>query len=288
MKKLLFLFAILMLIAVGSCSSEHDVAITGIRLDKTTLTLQKGEQGKLVASVTPEDVTNPEIVWKSSDPSIVAVDMNGSINAVAAGTANIIASTKDGKISASCLVSVKVNVSSIQLQQNTVTLEKGTSIRLIAEVKPNDATDKKLNWKSDNPNIAEVDEDGNITAINGGNTIITVMSGDGKITETCFVSVVVPVQEVILSQTEIVLIKGQSALLNVVVNPLDATTKDVLWSTNDNEVASVDEGVIKAVGIGTATITVVSLDGNKVATCLVKVENSENITYNPYEESEQW
>lgn len=274
--------------AVSSCSSEHDVAVTAIKLDKTTLVLLKGEQGKLVATVAPENATNPEIVWKSSNPSVATVDMNGNVNAVASGTTDVIAATIDGTVSVSCLVTVNVNVSAIQLSQSSVTIEKGKRIKLIAEVKPNDATDKKVIWKSNNPNIAEVDDDGNVTAINGGNATITVKSADGKITEACLVSVVVPVLDVSLDQNEITLIKGQAIQLNVIVSPLDATTKDVLWSTSNNQVASVENGKITAVGVGTATVTVTSVDGNKTATCLVKVDKSENIEYNPYGEGKQW
>lgn len=285
---LLFLLAIPFLIAVSSCSSEHDVAVTAIKLDKTTLVLSKGEQGKLVATVIPENATNPEIVWKSSNPSVATVDMNGNVNAVASGTTDVIAATTDGMVSTSCRVSVNVNVSAILLSQSSITIEKGKSIKLIAEVKPNDATDKKVIWDSNDSNIAEVDEYGNVTAINGGNATITVKSADGKIVETCLVSVVVPVLGVSLDQNEITLIKGQTAQLNVTVNPLDATTKDVLWSTSNNQVASVENGKITAVGVGTATVTVASVDGDNTATCLVNVDKSENVGYNPYGEGQQW
>ena len=287
-KKLLFLLAIAMFIAVCSCSSEHDIAITSIRLDRSSLTLLKGEQGKLVATIAPENATNPEIVWKSSNPAVATVDMNGNVNALVAGTADVIAGTTDEKISATCQVSVIVNVSSIELSQLSVTIEKGKSIRLVANIKPNDATDKKLNWETSNPDIVEIDDNGNITAINGGNATITVKSADGKISASCLVTVVVPVQSVSITQKEIILIKGQTAVLNVEVSPLDATIKDVLWTTSNNDIVSVDNGEIRALGVGTATITAESLDGNKTATCLVKVNKSENIEYNPYGEGEIW
>lgn len=287
-KKLLFLLAIAMFIAVCSCSSEHDIAISSIRLDSSNLTLLKGEQGKLVATIAPENATNPEIIWKSSNPAVATVDMNGNVNALAAGTADVIAGTTDWEISAKCHVSVIVNVSSIELSQSSVTIEKGKSVRLVANITPNDATDKKLNWETSDPNIVEIDGDGNITAINGGNATITVKSADGKKTATCLVTVVVPVQSISLNQKEIILIKGQTAILNVVVSPLDATNKDVLWMTSNNDIVSVDNGEIRALGVGTATITAESLDGNKTTTCLVKVNKSENIEYNPYGEGEIW
>lgn len=289
MKKIvLFLLTMILFIGMSSCSSDHDVAVSGIRLDNTTLTLQKGDKSKLVATVSPENATNLGVGWKSSNPAVVSVDANGNINAIAAGTADIIATTAEGDFSAICVVMVNVNVSSIALSESAISIEKGTSVKLIAKVAPVDATDKNVVWKSSETNVAKVDEYGNVTAVNGGNVIITATSADGKIVATCSVTVIVSVQEVSLDKTDIALIKGQSTQLRVVLTPTDATKTDVVWSSSDDNVVLVDNGEIRAVGAGVATITVTTVDGGKTAVCSVKVDNSENIGYNPWGNGQQW
>lgn len=289
-KKLLFVILLLMTIMIGltSCSGEDDVSVTGIRIDKTTLTLLKDHNYKLVATISPENATNSTISWSSSNSSVATVDETGNIKAIAAGATNITATSADGKYSASCSVTVNVNVSSIILSETSITLEKGNTHKISATVNPKDATDKSVIWSSSDTSIASVDDSGNVKAINGGNVTITAKSVDGKVSAICSVVVTVPVQNISMDQSEIALIKGQTALLKATISPSDATTKDMTWFTSDNNIVTVEKGNIKAVGVGVATITVISLDGNKTATCAVKVEKSQNIGYDPYGEGQQW
>jgi Bacterial surface proteins containing Ig-like domains len=250
--------------------------------------LLKGNSSRLVATLLPENATNSTVDWSSSNPSVATVDVNGTVMAVASGTTNIIASSTDGNFTASCSVIVIVNVSSITLSVANITLEKGKSTKLFVTVYPNDATDKTIVWSSSDANIANVDKDGNVQAINGGNVIITATSADDKISAKCSVAVTVPVQGISIDKNELTLVKGQSATLKATIYPSDATLKDVLWSSDNPNVANVDNGTVKAVGVGTANITVESRVGNKRVSCKVKVEKSNNIDYNPYGDGQQW
>ena len=289
-KNLLFVILSLMTILMGftSCSGDDDVAVTGIRLDKTELTLLKGESSKLTATVFPENATDPTVKWNSANPSVATVDGNGNVTAVAAGATTITVTSADGKFTATCTVNVNVNVSSLTLSDTSITLEKGSSKKLSVTVSPVDATDKSVTWSSGDTNIATVDETGNVTAVNGGSMVITVKSIDGKVTATCAVNVTVAVQSISLGKDELTLIKGQTTTLSATIVPSDATTKDVTWATSNEGIATVDNGNIKAVGVGTATISVTTSDGGKVASCTVTVEKSENIGYNPYGDGQQW
>lgn len=277
-----------MLIGFTSCSGNDDVSVTGIRLDKTELTLLKGESCKLTATVSPEDATDPTVKWKSSDLSIATVDNNGNVTAVAAGKTTVTVSSADGRFTAICTVNVNVNVSSLILSDTSITLKKGDSKKLSATICPDDATNKSVTWSSGDTNIATVDDMGTITAVNGGSTVITVTSIDGKFAATCSVNVTVAVQSVSLDKSELTLIKGQTATLNATIVPSDATTKDVSWASSNVSAVTVNNGSIKAVGVGTATISVTTSDGSKVASCTVTVEKSENIGYNPYGDEQQW
>ena len=118
--------------------------------------------------------------------------------------------------------------------------------------------------------------------------MITVTSIYGKIAATCSVNVTVAVQSVSLDKSELTLIKGQTATLNATIVPSDATIKDVSWASSNISAVTVDNGSIKAVGVGIATISVTTSDGSKVASCTVTVEKSENIGYNPYGDEQQW
>lgn len=289
-KKLLSVVLSLMTILVGltSCSGDDDVAVTGIKLDKSELTLLKGESGLLTAKVSPENATNTTVTWNSSNPAVATVDGTGKVTAIEGGTTTITVTSTDGKFSATCTVKVNVNVSSLTLSDTSLSLEKGTSKKLSVTVNPDDATDKSVTWTSADTNIAKVDENGNVTAVNGGTTTITVKSADGKIAATCTVAVTVSVQSVALDKTEVSLVKGQTMTLVATITPSDATTKDVSWSTSDEHIVTVNNGNIKAVGTGTATISVNTTDGSKVATCTVKVEKSENIGYHPYGDGQLW
>lgn len=289
-KKLSFVILSLMTMLIGftSCSRNDDVSVTGIRLDKTELTLLKGESCKLTATVSPEDATDPTVKWKSSDLSIATVDNYGNVTAVAAGKTTVTVSSADGRFTAICAVNVNVNVSSLILSDTSITLKKGDSKKLSATISPDDATNKSVTWSSGDTNIATVDDMGTITAVNGGSTVITVTSIDGKFAATCSVNVTVAVQSVSLDKSELTLIKGQTATLNVTIVPSDATTKDVSWASSNVSAVTVNNGSIKAVGVGTATISVTTSDGSKVASCTVTVEKSKNIGYNPYGDEQQW
>lgn len=289
-KKLSFVILSLMTMLIGftSCGGNDNVPVTGIRLDKTELTLLKGESSKLTATVSPEDATDPTVKWKSSDLSIATVDDYGNVKAVAAGKTTVTVSSADGRFTATCTVNVNVNVSSLILSDTSITLKKGDSKKLSVAISPDDATNKSVTWSSGDTNIATVDDMGTITAVNGGSTVITVTSIYGKIAATCSVNVTVAVQSVSLDKSELTLIKGQTATLNATIVPSDATTKDVSWASSNISAVTVDNGSIKAVGVGTATISVTTSDGSKVASCTVTVEKSENIGYNPYGDEQQW
>jgi len=114
MKKILYLTATAALLTAATVSCKEtpivkETKVTGVRLNKTELTLIVGETDTLIASVLPEDADNKAVSWESSDNDIVAVDDNGNITAKEVGTALITATTKDGGKTASCSVTVFCN-----------------------------------------------------------------------------------------------------------------------------------------------------------------------------------
>ena len=164
----------------------------------------------------------------------------------------------------------QVAVTSISLNQTTLTLIEGESSTLSATVSPSDATDKTVTWASSNVHVATV-TGGKVTALSEGTSTITA-SCSGK-SATCAVTVqkkVIPVTSVSLSKSSLSLVEGESSTLTATVSPSDATDQTVTWTSSNTAVAKVDGGKVTAVKEGTATIT--ASCGGKSATCTVTVK----------------
>ncbi|UPW35397.1 virion protein 4 [Enterococcus phage vB_OCPT_Bop] len=167
---------------------EH-VSVSGITLNKEATSIVKGATETLVATVTPPDAENKAVTWESDKPAVAKVDQNGKVTAVDGGTANITATTVDGKKVATCVVTVTVPVTGVTLDTNAITLEIDGTQKLVATVVPINATNKKVTWKSDKPEIATVDQEGTVTGIADGTANVTAETEDGKKIATCAVTV---------------------------------------------------------------------------------------------------
>ena len=247
----------------AECAVTVTVPTGSVTLDKTTLSLAVGETAQLTATVNPDDATDKNVAWASSDESVVKVD-NGKVSALKFGKATITA--KCGGKAAECAVTVTVPTGSVTLDKTTLSLAVGESVQLTATVKPDDATDKNVSWTSSDESIAKVDN-GKVTAIRAGKATITAKCG-GKTAE-CAVTVTVPTGSVTLDKTTLSLAVGETAQLTATVNPDDATDKNVAWASSDESVVKVDNGKVTAVKSGKATI--IAKCGDKTAECEVTV-----------------
>ena len=252
-------------VKVGS-GVEATVPVASITLDKTELSLAKGQEADLKATVKPDDATNKTVAW-TSDKTSVATVSNGKVKAVGAGTATITA--KAGSKTATCLVTVTVPVASVTLDKTSLSLTRGQEAELKATVAPDDASDKTVAWSSDKTSVATV-TNGKVKAVGAGTATITAKAGDK--TAACTVTVAVPVTSVTLDKAALELEVGASADLKATVLPSDATDKAVAWSSDKEAVATVVNGKVTAIAAGEATITAKA--GDKTATCKVTVTNS--------------
>jgi uncharacterized protein YjdB len=173
------------------------VKVTGVTLNTTSLSLEKGNTSTLMATVAPSTATDKEVRWKSSNPKVAKVDSNGKITAVNKGAATITCTAKDrSKKKAICKVTVtKDSVSStkvtrIALDKTSLRLQKGDTSSLTATVTPSTVSNKNVIWKSSNRKVAKVDGNGNITAVKKGTATITCKAKDGSNKKvTCKVTV---------------------------------------------------------------------------------------------------
>lgn len=171
-------------------SKVVEVVVTPVSLDmvdKITLTKEKNSKAKLEAVVQPEDATHVEIEFTSSNEDVATVNSDGEINAVDVGEATITASIKETDLTAECVVTVVPDIESIELSDTSLKLKKDGTAQLTATANPEGASIDGIAFASDAPDVATVDEKGNVTAIADGKATITASVGD--VSAECVVTV---------------------------------------------------------------------------------------------------
>ena len=169
---------------------------------------------------------------------------------------------------------VPVQTVSISLSSNEMNVDD--MAKLTVTITPSNATNQGLSFSSSDPNVVEVDSQGNLWAHKAGTVTITVTTRDGGKTATVTVIVKAPgpvvVSGVKLDQTSLTMTVDDEVTLVATVEPSDADNKKVIWESSDMSVATVDaNGKVKALKAGSSTITVKTDDGGKTATCTVTV-----------------
>jgi len=155
------------------------------------------------------------------------------------------------------------------------TINAGQTAQLKAVISPSTATNKTVTWTSSNANVATVSGSGHdvtVRGISSGSATITVTTKDGSHKATCDVTVVVPATSVSLNKQSITLPAGGSETLTATVQPSNATDRAITWTSNNTNVATVDNnGLVRGVNPGTATIRARTNDGGHTAACSVTV-----------------
>ncbi|MBO4299574.1 MAG: Ig domain-containing protein, partial [Clostridia bacterium] len=153
-------------------------------------TVTIGQQQGLTASVSPKNATDQSITWSSADESIARVDQNGMVSAVGVGRTSVYATASNGR---NCRIYVTVKpvyVTSIALSSDRSELVSGVAgkntLQLTAAISPADATIKTVTWYSSNRNIATVDQNGFVTAVNPGTVAIYATAQDGSYRQTLY------------------------------------------------------------------------------------------------------
>ena len=262
---------------VLSCQKEPEtIAVTGVTLSQTSAELTEGDSFRLTATVSPGNATDKTIIWSSDNETVATVSSAGDVVAKVPGIANISVKTHDGGMTATCRVTVvskKISVSGVSLDNATLSMTEGETRTLKAAVTPEDATDKSVTWSSDNTSVADVTSTGVVVAKSPGTASIIVKTNDGGKTATCYVTVkenVIPVAGVSLNISSMTLNVGETQTLTVTVTPSNASDKTVSWKSSDATIAYVDsDGTVVAISAGTATIT--ATVGDMSAECIVTV-----------------
>ncbi len=171
---------------------EADILVTGISLDKSSLSLSKDGSYKLKATIAPANASLKDVDWKTSDANIAAIDQDGNVKGVSPGKATITAISVDGAFKAYCEVTVQesdVPVTGITLDKTKISLKEGSSQKLKATIAPADASLKEIDWMTSDSSVATVDQDGNVKAVSPGKATITAISVDKALKAYCEVTV---------------------------------------------------------------------------------------------------
>ncbi len=251
-----------------------------IILNKTEATLKATETLDLVATILPETITDKSVTWISSNEAIATVDANGKVTAVAVGKATITATAASG-ISVECAITVVetpaggiiIDKDALGITGDNLEMRVGDVKAIKVTVTPEATTDKAVTYSSENPAVASVDENGNVTALNLGTTTITIVAkSNPDVKSTINVTVVAtPAGSIILNKTETTLKATETVDLVATILPETTTDKSVTWKSSDETIATVDaNGKVTAVAVGKATITATATTGIE-ATCAITV-----------------
>ena len=239
----------------------HVILPSSIQLSASTATLETGLTKKINASVYPTGAYDA-LSWTSSNPKVAQVSSNGTITAVASGSAVITAKTANGKTAS---VNVLVKTPTVKLSAISKTMYRGETTKLTAT----SSNKKPVSWTSSDPTIASVDSNGTIKTLKNGTVKISASANGGK--ATCTITVKEPIQ---ISATTSSIYRGKTTTLKAI--PAYSTT--ITWMSSNPLIATVSSnGVVTGKKAGTVTITAKAF-GKSVTKTIKVVEPSLKVT----------
>lgn len=255
------------------------IPVSKITLDETDVKLSLNcAEYSLMWEVEPANATNKDVVWSVSDTSVATMDRN-TVVFQKPGTVTVTCTSLDNEqIKATCKVTIlpilaeKITLSTTA---KSVLLSEKT-FQLSASVSPEKVTNPGVTWSSNNPAIATVNTTGNVTLVSPGECVILCTAADGSnVSAQCRLTVLpVLTSEIILSESTVTLpITLASYKLESVVLPENVTDPSVSWSSSNEQIATVRDGIVTLLSPGTVTITCSANDKSGVkAFCTLTIE----------------
>ena len=286
--------------------------LTGVTASVEKAELKVGETTKATATIMPEGAEGVELAWTSSDDKIATVDKDGNVKAVAEGKATLIVTATQGSGDSAVTKTATVDVTvikdggtdpepekpvltGVKASVEKAELKVGETTKATATIMPEGAEGVELAWTSSDDKIATVDKDGNVKAVAEGKATLIVTatqgSGDSAVTKTATVDVTVikdggtdpePEKPVVLTGVKASVKKadlkvGETTKATAKITPEKAENVTFAWASSDKKVATVDaDGNVKAVGKGTAKLTVTATQGSGADA--VKVTDTVKVT----------
>ena len=260
--------------------NSNEILETGINVSTNNIKMEVGSEQEISANVIPTNATYQNLTWEVGNQSIISLN-NGVVKGLSSGSTFIKITTEKQKISRIINVTVVTNaipITEIKPTEDKIELYVGDSKKIEYTIVPSDATNKKVSYSIDNKEVAGFNKEGHVVGVKEGSAIVTLKSSN-NITTQIYVIVKnkeIPVNSISLSLSKAEIKVGETKELKAKFNPTNATDKTVTWESSNTKVATIDNGTIKGVGVGTAKITVKSSNG-KTATCNVTVKEDMKI-----------
>lgn len=248
--------------------------VSTVTMNTNAITVPKGTEFWLYATILPEDADVKIVDWSTSDETLATVGPDGKVTALMPGVVTITATSRDTGDSDFCVVTIEEAVTSITLATgDSQTLFVGAQFTIVPEILPIDAPNKNVTYLSTNEEIATVDENGVVTAIRGGECDIIVTTEERQLKALCHITVKEYLSTITLDRDFTYINIGSYTDLIATVTTDTATNKNIVWKTANSAIATVDQtGRVTAVNYGTTVITAVAEDGGgATATCVVQV-----------------
>ena len=266
--------------SVSNGESVNTIYPSSLKLNNTNLNLKINSSVQIIATITPSGA-NQSLSWSSSNTRVATVNSNGLVEAKGTGTTNIVAQTVNG-ITAKVTVTVgdySLDLKGIMITTNYALLPVGSQKQLVVVFEPSNASNKTVSWSSSNPDVATVNSSGYVKAISSGSTTITAKSLDGGYTDTTIIEVgssgnVIDETSVSFPKSIYYVGVGGTITLNPIITPSNATFKNLMFSSSDSSIASVDNnGLVSGLKKGEVKVTVTTHRKALKATATVVVNN---------------
>ena len=264
------------LLAAFNLKPTGEVAVedgAALNVDVAAFCFNKGDTRKLKLSYNGEALKGKQAASSSDNPKVAKVSASGKITAKKKGKATITASYAGETVRCQVQVTDLVYPKSVKLSATRLTVSVNNTAKLKAKVSPKNADYPEVTWTTSDKKVVTVDENGKLKGIKAGKATVTATTGNGK-SASCSVTVEhVPTKAVDFKQLYITMNPGGSFSTEAQLTPADASQRKLSYKSSNKKVATVDaDGVITAVGCGTATITVKVKDNKSVKnTCKVCV-----------------
>ncbi len=240
--------------------------VKSVKISAPVKSIGAGETLQLTAAVTPSDATFPAVTWSSGNEKFAAVNENGVVSGLARGNVSIKAQTVDGSgRSASLTVTIAQLPEKLELNEESTTVAVGYRKNLKAVISPASTNDKKVNWASSDESICTVNNFGMLIPVKAGTCTVTCSAqAKPEVQAACTVVVTQPITKITFSEKKTSVRVGDELQLKWTVEPDDVTDPSLVFTSNNQKVATVDEnGVVHPVKAGQATITARANDGSR-------------------------
>lgn len=264
---------------------KRPVPLTSLSLSESTITISAGGTYNLSnnLSYNPTDTTERTVRWSIDNPTIASIDENtGVITWVSANTTTAtVTSVENPNISVSCTVICSaqvIEIAGLSLDINkTITLNKGETFELLSHLsyEPNNTSQTEVTWETGSQSIARISSTGVITAVDRGQTTITVRSVDNpNITTSCTINVLIPCQSITLSESNLTFTSRTTHTLIATCVPSN-TTDSISWTSSNTNTAIVSNGLITVIANGETTIKATCGSCSAICTVVVNIQEAQ-------------